>query len=317
MDRLKALAVFKTVVGAGSFVGAATQLDLSTAAVSRTMRELEELLGVRLLHRSTRRVSLTDVGAAMLARIDPLLESYEELRLLGSSSASKPSGVVRLAAPAGMGCRHLGPQLAAFRALCPEVTVDLQLLDDVLAARHEEPDLALCLTSQLRPAQIARPLARVGVGLFAAASYLARAGMPRHPTELAQHDCLTYGPARGAQPWVLRDAASGAAHTVQVRGTVHANHMDVLFEAALHGAGIVLLHLPLAQSQPGLQRVLGDWQIEAETLHITYRSRRNQPMAVRRLFEHLVASFAAPPPVTAGAGWLGRLREDADAVLAA
>lgn len=310
MDRLKALSIFKSVVGAGSFVGAAATLDLSTAAVSRTVSELEGLLGVRLLHRSTRRVGLTDVGRAILPHIDGLLESYEELSLIGKTRASHASGVVRLAAPAELGCRHLGPQLAAFRALCPDVTVDLQLLDDVSAAHHEEADLALCLTSQLRPAQIARPLARIRVGLFAAPAYLARAGKPELPAALTRHDCLTYGASRGLQTWLLRDPDTGATESVDVRGTVNSNHMDMLLEAALHGAGIVplQLHLPLAQAGGGLQRVLASWQTDSEMLHIAYRSRRNQPMAVRRLFDHLVSSFAAPAPVlvpspAVGSGW--------------
>lgn len=315
MDRLKALSIFKSVVGAGSFVGAAATLDLSTAAVSRTVRDLEELLGVRLLHRSTRRVGLTDVGRAILPRIDGLLESFDELSLIGQTRASQASGVVRLAAPAELGCLHLGSQLAAFRALRPDVTVDLQLLDDVSAAHHEEADLALCLTSQLRPAQIARPLTRIGVGLFAAPGYLSRAGEPKLASELPQHDCLTYGASRGVQTWLLRDPATGAAQSVDVRGTMNANHMDLLVEAALHGAGIVALqlHLPVAKAEGGLQRVLACWQIESEMLHIVYRSRRNQPMAVRRLFEHLVSSFAVPAPAptqppAVSAGWRKRER---------
>jgi DNA-binding transcriptional LysR family regulator len=293
MDRLKALQIFKAVVNAGSFSGAANALDLSTPSVSRTVQELEEVLGARLLHRTTRRVTLTSVGADVLARIDGVLDSYDELSAVSRSSARIPAGVVRLVAPTEIGSRYLGSQIAAFRVGHPEVTVDLQLNDSTGSGLDDEADLALCLADRLRPTQITRPLARIPAGLFATDDYLARMGEPLNPGALSSHDCLTCGGSKGRQAWVMRHMASGASQTIEVQGSMNSNHTEALLEAAVHGAGIVMLPLAQARLHGPLRRVLNDWEVDSQTLHITYRSRKNQPLAVRRLIEHLVAGFAA------------------------
>lgn len=293
MDRLKALQIFKTVAQAGSFCAAANTLDLSTPSVSRTVQELEEQLGARLLHRTTRRVTLTSVGADVLARIDGVLDSYDELSAIGSSSVKVPAGVVRLVAPTEIGPRYLGSQIAAFRVDHPDVTVDLQLSDGTGSGFDDEADLALCMADRIRSTQIARPLARIPTGLFATDDYLARMGEPLEPSALSNHDCLTCSVNKGRQTWVLRHVASRTTQAIAVEGSMNSNHTEVLFEAAVHGAGIVML--PLAQMQPHgqLRRVLGGWEADSQMVHITYRSRKNQPLAVRRLIDHLVAGFAA------------------------
>lgn len=293
MDRLKALQIFKAVAQAGSFCAAATTLDLSTPSVSRTVQELEEQLGARLLHRTTRRVTLTSVGADVLARIDGVLDSYDELSAIGSSSVKVPAGVVRLVAPAEIGPRYLGSQIAAFRVDHPDVTVDLQLSDGTGSGFDDEADLALCMADRIRSTQIARPLARIPTGLFATDDYLARMGEPLEPSALSNHDCLTCSVTKGQQTWVLRHVASRTTQAIAVEGSMNSNHTEVLFEAAVHGAGIVML--PLAQTPPHgrLRRVLGAWEVDSQMVHITYRSRKNQPLAVRRLIDHLVAGFAA------------------------
>src|SRR5882762_9234894 len=127
MDRLKALGMFKAVVDKGGFARAAAELDVSCAVVSRTVQELELLLGVQLLQRTTRRITLTAVGQQVLTRAADLLDAYNELAALSSLSASEPSGIVRLAAPASYARRYLGHALAAFMARHPKVRVDLRM----------------------------------------------------------------------------------------------------------------------------------------------------------------------------------------------
>lgn len=165
MDRLRALSIFKAVVDCGSFIGAANSLDVSCASVTRTVQDLETALGARLLHRTTRRIDLTAAGKEVLGRIPGLLHSYEELAAIGGLSLSEPSGVVRLSAPTWVGRYYLGPTLAHFRQLFPRVMVALELRAAAADLLMGGSDLSLCLTGDLRPSQIARPLAELETGL--------------------------------------------------------------------------------------------------------------------------------------------------------
>jgi len=294
MDRLKALSVFKAVADNGSFVAAASALDISCGAASRTVQELETLLGVRLLNRTTRRLALTAVGEDVLHRAGGLLQSYDELATIGRASASEPAGVIRMAAPAMFARHYLGPSLAAFRARYPKVQVDLQLCEGPVNVVLEDVDVALCLPEDLRLTQIARPLASAEVGVYAAPSYLARKGEPTHPSQLVEHDCLTSKAVRAGTDWSFEHLDSGDPYTVGVKGALHANQIEVLADAAAHGAGIVMLPAFMAQAavaQRRLQRILPGWRAAPLSLQLTYTSRRNQPMSVRKLIEHLVETL--------------------------
>lgn len=291
MDRLNALSIFKAVVDNGSFVGAANSLDVSCPVVTRTVQDLERLLGVRLLHRTTRRVGLTDAGQQVLDRVAGLLQAYDELESIGRMSAIVPSGAIRLSAPALFGRHYLGPAMASFRQRFPGVLVGLDLREGTGDALGEGIDLALCLAADLRPSQIARPLAQVMVGVYAAPTYLKRRGEPVLPAELAEHDCLTSGTGRGSSNWSFTNESGGARHIVSVKVALQASHAEVLADAALHGAGIVMLPAFMAEealAQGRLRRLLPGWWVDPMSIHIVYGSRKNQPVAVRKLIEHLV-----------------------------
>jgi len=294
MDRLKAFSIFKTVVDQGGFARAAAVMNLSCAAVTRTVQELEALLGVRLLQRTTRRVSLTAVGQEVLERASVLLASYEELAAVSSLSATEPAGAIRMAAPAAYGRCHLGPALAAFMARCPKVWVDLRLREGPIDATDDEADLALCLARDLRPSWIARPVAVAPVGTYAAPRYLARRGEPVHPDDLADHDCLTCDGQRAG--WQFHHPGTGERAEAPGRSALQSNHAEVLVQAAVHGAGLVQLPAFMVDEAVALgqlRRVLPDWSCEPVSVHLVYGSRRNQPLAVRLLIEHLVQWLGA------------------------
>lgn len=297
MDRLRALSIFKAVVDAGSFTAAASALDLAKPIVTRSIRDLEGELGVQLLRRTTRRMSLTPIGESILERAGALLDSYDEILSIGRSAATEPSGLVRLFAPMALGCRYLGAPLAAFRARYPKVVVDLQLRDGPLGGAGEDPDVALCFEGELRDSHVGRPLMRAEVGAFAAPALLSRNGEPRHPFELGLTDCLTLGSTRGASEWSFTHAASGESHTVAVKSVLNASHIEVLIDAAMHATGIAMLPVGLVSelsAQGGLRRILAEWESAAPVLYITYRSRRNQPMAVVKLIDHLTEAMLTP-----------------------
>jgi molybdate transport repressor ModE-like protein len=295
VDRPNALSILKAVVDNGSFVGAANSLEVSCPVVTRTVQDLEQLLGVRLLHRTTRRVGLTGAGRQVLDRVAGLLQAYGELESIGRMSADVPSGAIRLSAPALFGRHYLGPALAGFRQRFPSVLVGLDLRESTADALGEDVDLALCLAADLRPNQITRPLAQVMVGVYAAPTYLERRGEPAMPAELAEHDCLTSGTGRGRSNWSFTNRSGGARQSVSVRVAMQASHAEVLSDAALHGAGIVMLPSFMAEealTQGQLRRLLPEWRVDPMSIHIVYGSRKNQPVVVRKLIEHLVDVLA-------------------------
>jgi DNA-binding transcriptional LysR family regulator len=317
MDRLSALATFKSVVENGSFARAATVLDVSCAKVTRSVQDLELLLGVQLLKRTTRRMSLTSVGQQVLSRAADLLDSYDALAALSSLSANEPSGTVRLAAPATLSRRYLGPALADFTSRNPKVRVDIVTREGPIDVIADEVDMMLCLRSDLRPSLVARRIGGTEVGLFASPRYLSARGEPEHPLDLLAHNCLT---TCGAG-WTFRQRVSAEAVDVPVKGTMRSSQADVLVGAALHGAGVVLLPRFMVEgavADGSLRRLLPEWASEPIALFLAYHSRLNQPLSVRRLIDHLVSALgeqlklqevtpptvarATPPPVRVSGG---------------
>jgi len=297
MDRLKALEIFKSVVDKGSFVKAAEALDISSSVATRAVQDLESALGVRLLQRTTRRITLTAVGHEVLRRSAELLQQYRDIEAMSSLSVSEAAGTVRLVAPVSYGRQMLGPALASFRVMYPKVSVDLRMTDDCADAADDEADLALCVGRGPRLSLIARRIGAAPLGLYAAPSYLARRGAPRHPSDLHEHDCLTCDGIRPGQSWEFRHAATQELHAAPVRGVLSSNSIETVTSAAMHGAGVALLPELLAHDgveQARLQPVLPGWQAEPLSIYLAYSSRQHQPLRVRKLIEHLLEAVAAP-----------------------
>jgi DNA-binding transcriptional LysR family regulator len=303
MDRLKTLEIFQAVAHKRSFVKAAESLNLSTAVVSRAVQDLEALLGVRLLQRTTRCVSLTAEGHAALERAQALLASFDELAASSSLSASEAAGDIRFTAPASFGAARLGPVLATFMARHPKVRVELLLTDTPVDLIEQGIDLALRAAWALPDSLIARRIGEARMGVFAAPAYLRARGTPRHPDELAQHDCLAYTGAARETPWQFRHPVTQQPIEPALRTVFSANNAEVLLAAAAQGAGLVLLPHFLAEpavAKGELQPVLSAWATPALGLHLAYSSRRNQPLRVRKLIDFLaqalgaMAAFAVP-----------------------
>lgn len=293
MDRLRALAVFRAVVEHQGFCRAAEAMNLSRAAVTRAVQDLEEHLNVRLLSRSTRSVALTSIGQEIFERATGLLDAYGDLEAFSSQSASEPHGHIRMAAAASFGRHYLGRALAAFRERWPRVVVDLALRDNVPDAMIEETDLMLSVGGELRQTVVVRELTSLEVGWYASPGYLDRKGLPRSPEDVSRFDCLVRRSLR-ASGWTFVHNGTGARAEVPVRGVFHSSDDEVLLEAALHGAGLVLLPNFMAEALLGegqLSRVLLDWHSDPVSVYLTYESRRHQPLAVRMLIEHLVEQF--------------------------
>ncbi len=238
MDQFIQMRTFVTVVDAGSFVGAAEMLSLSKAAVSRQVNELESRLGVRLIHRTTRRMSLTTEGEVFLNRCRHLLSELDEAEAEISSRSTVASGLLRVNVPVTYGIRRLAPLWGAFRDLHPRVRLDITLSDRMVDLVEEGFDLAVRI-GQLRDSSlVSRRLSQTRLIICASPGYLEGHGAPRHPSELAEHAVIAYSYLSGGDEWHL-EGPQGVVR-VRTRACIHTNNGDTCHAAALAGQGIVL-----------------------------------------------------------------------------
>jgi DNA-binding transcriptional LysR family regulator len=296
MDRLAAMQVFARVVEHGSFAKAAERLSISTSACSRHVADLEAHLDVRLLNRTTRRLSLTESGQTYYERCVQVLADLEEAEQAAAMSAARPRGTLKLTCGISFGVRHVAHLVGMFVARHPEVRFDVQLSDRFVDLVEEGFDLAIRIGESPTQNLIARKLGETRLVPCAAPVYLRERGAPATPADLAQHACLTYEylPQRGT--WRFQDPAGGE-HTVRVAGPVHANNGDLLVAAAVEGIGIAMepdfiVDADVAAGR--LVRVLADYVPAPTTVYAVYPSRRYLSAKVRAFVDFLAERFAVP-----------------------
>ncbi len=294
MDRMTAMNVFVEVVERGSLTAAAEALEMSRAMVTRYLAEVERWLGARLLHRTTRRISLTGPGEAALLRFRQMLAIGDELHGELATDNPEPHGLIRVTASVSFGQIHLAAAVADFVKRYPLTRVELLLVDRVVNLVEERVDIAVRISRAIDPALIARRLAPCRSVLCAAPSYLAERGAPTTADALAAHNCLTHHYV-GKSVWHLQ--RDGRAIAVAVGGNISANEASLLLEAVRAGAGIAML--PTYQIAPLLRsgeliEVLPDYQVEGLGIHAVYASRRQLPTIMRSFLDFLVERFASP-----------------------
>ncbi|PZW39884.1 LysR family transcriptional regulator [Pseudomonas sp. URMO17WK12:I2] len=295
MDRLTATRVFVEVVDRGSQTAAAEHLDLSRAMVSRYLAELEGWVGARLLHRTTRKLSLTQVGNELLPHCREMLHTAEMMRATGIKANDGPSGNLRVATSQSFAQTWLSPVLVEYLARYPNTSVDVLVGSHAVNLVEERIDLALRITNQLEPNQVARHLGDCHSVVCAAPAYLAKAGTPKEPHELAGHNCLTYS-YFGRSVWQF--SGQPGAVQVPVDGNLSSNDTAVLLEAAINAGGICLQ--PLYAAAPLLEdgrlvRLLPGWLPQSLGIHAIYASRRQMLPALRALLDFIAERLAADP----------------------
>jgi len=239
MDRLLSMAVFKRVVDAGSFAGAAGHFGISPEMAGHHVKALEAHLGVRLLNRTTRRMHLTEAGAAYHARCAQILSEIEEAEAEAGAQQVAPSGLLRVTGPLTFGELHLGPAISDYLARYSSVSVELFLSDRHVNLIDEGFDLAIRIGEPPDSSLIARRLASSRLILCAAPTYLDRRGHPREPNDLRQHACLVYADLRSPRTWRFT-APDGHVETVQIAGPFSFNNPQLIVSLAVAGHGLIL-----------------------------------------------------------------------------
>ncbi len=299
MDRVGDLGLFLRVLDLGSISAAARSLDLSVAVASQRLKRLERDLGVRLLHRTTRRLHATPEGAALAEQGRALVEDLEALTGGLRQSATEVSGTLRVTLPASFGRQYISPLLPQFLALHPRVKLSVNLNDQLLDLVGSGFDLGIRVGALDDSGLVARQLAINRRVLCAAPDYLRRHGVPRTPAELAKHDCLLLVGSQGRQDvWRLGDGKGGEI-AQRVHGRFDSNQGELLRDAAVAGLGIALhsiwhVHEELRAGR--LQVVLPNYPIAATGIHAVMPQRRLVPPRVRAFVDFLAERLGNDPP---------------------
>ncbi len=296
MDRLDDMLAFIKVVDSKSFTTAAERLNLSKSVISRRISALENRLGARLLNRTTRTLSLTEVGQAFYDRCTRILSDLDEAERAVVDLHAAPRGRLRVNAPLSFGLLHLAPATAAFMQRFPAIDVAIDLNDRYVDLIDEGYDVAVRIGRLRDSSLVARRLAPNRLVLCASPAYLEKHGVPTAPEELAQHNCLLYTNLTTPEQWQFR--IDGAVRSVRVSGNLRANNGDILLAAAIAGHGVVALPSFIcgkALASGALQAVpIKGYGLES-AVYAVYPQNRHLSSKVRAFVTFLATRFGPEP----------------------
>ena len=297
MDRFLEMQTFNAVVDAGSFVKAAEALNMSKAAVSRYVVDMETRLGVRLLHRTTRRLSLTDEGQVFYGRSKELLAELEEAEDEITSRSDAASGLLRINAPFTFGILHLAPLWGEFMALHPKVRLDVTLADRLVDLVEEGYDLAIRIATLENSSLVSRKLASTRTVLCASPQYLKLHGTPKHPDELAQHAVISYSYLSTGDEW--RFTGPEGPVNVKTKPCMHTNSGDTCRAAALAHQGVILQPNFLVGkdlTEGSLLELMPQYRSIEFGIYAVYPTRKHVSAKVRAMIDFLANHFAEQAP---------------------
>ena len=299
MLNLAGMAVFARVAEAKSFSGAARRMGVSKSAVSKQVAQLERSLKARLLNRTTRRLSLTEVGAAFYEHCARMLAEAEAAELAVTRLYAEPRGVLKVTVPAAFGHLHIAPAIPDFITRHPDVAVQIVMNDRTVDLVEEGIDVAIRMTREQAPNVVARRLAPVRWAVCAAPGYLKQHDAPRMPRDLDRHNCLFYSFLESSSEWRFTSKDGEAA--VRVTGNFTVNNSEGLREAVLKGLGIALLPTFTVGAdlrERRLQQVLGEYRAHGtfgNEVYAVYLPNRYLSPKVRAFVDFFVERFGPEP----------------------
>lgn len=301
-DRLNGMRVFAQVVEAKSFSGAADKLGISKSLASRHVSSLERSLSVKLLNRSTRKLSLTEAGALFYEHCARIVQEAELAEQLLTRAQSEPAGLVRVTATPAFAVRHVLPALTEFHQKYPKIRVKLSCSNRALDLGDEGFDLGIRVSFNPAPNLVARKLAANRSVLCASPAYLKRHGTPRRIEDLRKHECVLFPPLAPKGVWTFRRA--GRKHSVPVAGAFETDEMDAVRAAVAASLGIGILPVYMvgdALQQGQLVPLLRQFQVVPESaIYLVYLPNRTLSSRVRALIDFLMERFGPIPSWEAG-----------------
>ncbi len=288
MDKIDRMRAFALVAKHASFTLAARRLGRSARLISKYVADLEDSLGVQLLNRTTRSVSLTDAGATYLAMCEPLLDGFDELEETVKNAQKSLRGVIRISAPTGFGSVRLAPSLAAFATKHPEVEIDLNLSDRRVSIIDEGLDLAIRIGPMRDSSLKVRQFGPMPLVICASPAYLARAGTPEHPSALATHECIL--DSNATEPTIWRFNIEGKELAVPVNGRLQGNAPAA--SARLAAAGVAIARCPAytvadVLKSGELVELFAEHRVTPYVVAALFPQNRRLTTRVRALIDHL------------------------------
>lgn len=292
MDTIKCMGAFAAVASQQSFTAGARQLGLSTKVVSKYVKQLEEKLGAQLFHRTTRSVTLTDIGHAYYERCQPLLDQFDELEGLVQERQSELAGPIRITAPTGFGSRELPRAIQTFQQSHPKVNIELYLSDHLVSLVEQRFDLAIRFGELADSSLLARKLLDMAIVVVASPEYLSRYGRPRHPHELSSHNCLLQNTSSDPEHWHF--SINNKTESVRVAGNFRANAPRAKSHMALGDMGIARCPLYVVReyiASNQLEILFPEYQSSEIGLYGVYPPGRHLSARIRTLIDHLAEYF--------------------------
>jgi DNA-binding transcriptional LysR family regulator len=289
MDRFESMSTFVAVVEARGFSAASRKLGMPLATVSRKVSELEEQLRAQLLVRSTRSIALTDTGRAYFQTCRKLLEDLAEAERLASGEYSAPRGTLIVAAPTVFGRLYIAPIIMDFLKAYPDIDIELRLGDTSGNLIEEQTDVAVRVGELGDSGLIAIRAGEIRHVVAASPEYLAKRGVPAHPRDLVEHDCITLLPWESSTEWLFSDGKRVEKHPVRSRLTV--TSAETAADAAIAGLGITHLFCYQVSRQIGtgqLSLVLRDFEPPGFPVHLVYPSREHVPQKLRAFLDFVL-----------------------------
>lgn len=293
MDSLNAMEIFVRVVQAGSFSAAARGMELTPSAVSKQIGRLEDRLGARLLNRTTRQLSLTEVGRGYFARASRIITDVAEAEQSVADQHGAPRGLLRVSLPFAFGQLHIVPEIPAFLERYPEVRIELTFNDRFVNLVEEGQDVAIRIGELSDSSLIARRLAANRRLVCGAPRYLETFGRPATPEALTEHNCLVYSYRAPRHEWPF-EREGGERQVVQVGGNLETNTAEALYDMALSGVGLALLPLWYVGrdlDQGRLVEVLSDYHVPDNAIYAVYPPGRHLSPKVRAFVDMLAERF--------------------------
>lgn len=294
MDTLLSMRVFAAVVETRSFAAAADRLAISRAMASKHIAQLEERLGTRLLHRTTRKIGLTESGISYFERCSQILQEIDEAETEAANLTIKPRGILRVTMPVSFAVRHVAPVIAKFLEIYPEVHVEASLSDRKTDLIEEGLDLALRIGRSLEPGLIAREIAKDRLVICAAPSYFENRRIPTSPKDLPDHDCFLYTYAAVGNEWKM--TGPDGEHVVKVAGRLRANNGDFITQAVRDGIGLMCQPRFIVGDDLRAGRlieVLPDYSFAPIGIYAVYPSRRHLSAKIRAFVEFITERFSS------------------------